>query len=152
MLGSTNVGKTHVIHNLKNSSDSYIPCITLGVNFIQFNFNQHTLQFLDYSGCRQFINFIQVEKKFCDLACIVCNLKQVTSIKYLKKYYSLINDNKVKKYVLINIENDNINNISFRHEVEKYITKELNLEYSYINSYSHKNIKTVFTKILENLT
>ena len=29
----------------------------------------------------------------------------------------------------------------------KNILKELNLEYSYINSYSHKNVRTVFTKM-----
>jgi len=152
MLGSTNVGKTQVIHNLKNSSKFYIPCITLGVDFSQIDFNEHTMQILDYSGCRQFKNLITIKKEFCDLACIVCNLKQLNSIKELKKYYAVINDTRVMKHVLINIENDNINNISFRDELEKYISIELNLEYSYINSYCPKNIQRVFKKIIKNLT
>jgi GTPase SAR1 family protein len=146
LLGLTNSGKTHIIHQLKNNKEEYIPSITIGINFCKIIFNDKELDILDYSGSPKFLSFINIDKTLSDYVFIVCNINDINSICIVNDYRLRVKN--VATHILINIETFDIDLNDNRSKLNKIFDNLFGNNYSYINSYSHKNIHDTFNLLL----
>ena len=150
-IGDSAVGKSHIIHTLSNSNQTYDPKVTIGINYKLCNLLNKNYYLWDLPGSPRLFKVLMsyLNRKF-HYSFIVCHINREESMRNIEYYMSELrninSDSKFSYHIFINTSLSSINNAQTNNI--NLLKKKYEDNISIIDSYDLISLQSVLSNVL----